>query len=271
MMRVLDEANRMQNKYHFVQENRPGAQGVIALKHTHDRPQDHLAIIHAAFIDNLEKNLVGEDDYVPVHAVGDACWAVGVLSKDKNLRRVSGLKSLPELVIGTVGLGNVTHLTGIAVAERQKLPQRLVLFKSNYDAVINLVGGHGVNFVVERPSVLREFQPRTPDLRIIGVSCSERHPEIPAVPTLAEQGLFLPSVFNIVVANASMSPNRRQEIGKILDKATVVVGKDEIRRMSDFVSPVFAGKITAQQFYDSRISIVKKLRAKYHSELATAK
>jgi len=271
MMRVLEEANRMQNKYYFVQENRPGAQGAIALKHTHDRAQDRLAIIHAAFVDNLEKNLVREEDYVPVHAVGDACWAVGILSKDKNLNSVSGLKDLRELVIGTVGLGNVTHLTGIAIAERQKLPQRLILFKSNYDAVINLVGGHGVNFVIERPSVLREFQSRTPDLRIIGVSCGERHPDIPTVPTLAEQGLSLPAVFNIVVANTGMTPERRREIGTILDQATAAVGKDEIRRMSDFVSPVFDRKITAQQFYDSRISAIKKLRAKYRSDLAPAK
>lgn len=271
MTKVLDEANRLQNKYRFIQENRPGAQGAIALKHTHDRAQDHLAILHAAFVDNVEKNLVQEKDYVPVHAVGDACWAVGVLSKDENLRSVDGIKDLKELVIGTVGLGNVTHLTGITIAERQRLPQRLVLFKSNYDAVINLVGDHGVNFVIERPSILRDFQARTPDLRIVGVSCAERHPEIPNVPTLAEQGLSLPAVFNIVVAHFTMDPDRRREIGQILDQATRVVGKDEIRRMSDFVSPVFDKKITVQQFYDARISAIKKLRTKYRSELTSDK
>lgn len=271
MLRVLDQANRLQKKYHFIQENRPGAQGVIALKYTHDRAQDHLAIIHAAFVDNVEKNLVREEDYVPVHAVGDACWAVGVLSKDKNLNSVSGIKDLRELLIGTVGLGNVTHLTGIAIAEQQKLPQRVVLFKSNYDAVINLVGRHGVNFVIERPSVLRDFQSRTSDLRIVGVSCDERHPDIPTVATLLEQGLSLPSVFNIVVAHSSMISERRQEIGNILDQATEAVGKHEIRRMSDFISPVFDKKQTAQQFYHVRIAAIKKLRAKYRSYLTLAK
>lgn len=271
MMKVLEEANRLQNKYYFIQENRPGAQGVVALKHTHDRVQDHLAILHAAFVDNVEKNLVKEEDYVPIHAVGDACWAVGILSKDENLRSIAGIKDLKELVIGTVGLGNVTHLTGIVIAERQKIPQRLVLFKSNYDAVINLVGGHGVNFVIERPSMLRDFQARTPDLRIVGVSCAERHPEVPAVPTLAEQGLSLPAVFNIVVSHSTMDPDRRREIGQILDRATQIVGKDEIRRMSDFVSPVFDSKITAQQFYDARITAIKKLRSKHRSELSKTK
>ena len=271
MMRVLDEANRIQKKYNFVQENRPGAQGVIALKHTHDRAQTHLAIIHAAFVDNVEKNLIREEDYVPVHAVGDACWAVGVLDKNKNLTGVSGMKDMKELVIGTVGLGNVAHLTGIIIAEQQNISQRLVLFKSSYDALINLVGGHGVNFVLERPGVLRDFQTRNPDLHIVGVSCAERHPEIPTVPTLSEQGVSLPSVFNIVVAHASMPPERRREIGAILDQATLAVGKAEIRRMSDFVSPVFGKKITAQQFYDARISAIKKLRAKYRSELTEGK
>lgn len=267
MMRVLEEANRLQKKYSFIQENRPGAQGAVALKHIHERAQDHLAIIHAAFVDNVENKIINETDYVPVHAVGDACWAIGIQSQHQNLGKISDIKDVKELVIGTVGMGNVTHLTGIVIAHRHKLPQRVILFKSNYDAVINLVGDHGVNFVVERPSILRDFQTRAPGLSLVGVSCSERHPLIPAVPTLAEQGFALPSVFNIVVAHASMSPDRRREIGQILDQATLAVGKDEIRRLSDFVSPVFAKKLTAQQFYDSRISDIKQLRAKYRSEL----
>lgn len=267
MMRVLDEANRLQKKYNFIQENRPGAQGAVALKHIHDRGQDHLAIIHAAFVDNIENKIINETDYVPVHAVGDACWAIGILSQDKNLSKIADIKGVKELVVGTVGMGNVSHLTGIAIAKQQKIPQRVILFKSNYDAVINLVGDHGVNFVVERPLILRDFQARAPGLSLVGMSCPERHPLIPTVPTLAEQGFVLPSVFNIVMAHSSMTIERRREIAQILDQATLSVGKDEIRRLSDFVSPVFAKKLTAQQFYDSRISAIRQLRAKYRSEL----
>ena len=112
-------------------------------------------------------------------------------------------------------MGNVSHLTGIAIAKQQKIPQRVILFKSNYDALINLVGDHGVNFVVERPSILRDFQARAPGLNLVGMSCPERHPLIPTVPTLAEQGFVLPSVFNIVMAHSSMTIERRREIARL--------------------------------------------------------
>lgn len=271
MMRVLEIANQSQNKYFFVQENRPGAQGVIALRHTHDDPASRLAIIHAAFVDNLDKNLVTESDYVPVHAIGDACWAVAVIGGLTDKNNLSSIKGINELVIGTVGLGNVTHLTGIAIAEKQNIKQRLVLFKSNYDAVVNLVGGHGVNFVVERVSVLSDFRTRNPALRMVAMSCPERHPDAPTLPTLSEQGFDLPSVFNIVVAHKNMPSQQQKEIGKILDQATLAMGKEEIRRMSDFISPVFENKMSAQKFYDTRISAIKKLRTRYKSQISADK
>jgi tripartite-type tricarboxylate transporter receptor subunit TctC len=203
--------------------------------------------------------------------VGDACWAVGVTVGDRQQNNIASLRTAKELTVGTVGQGNVSHLTAIAIAERYKIDQRVVLFKSNYDAVINLIGNNGVTFVVERVSVLQGFQSKTPDLRMVGMSCTERHPDAPELQTLAEQGFNLPSVFNIVMAHKNMPDSQRQEIGKILDQATLTVGKDEIRRMSDFISPVFAGKLSAQQFYNNRITAIKNLRTRYRSQISSDK
>ena len=74
--KVFDVANAAQHKYQFILEFKAGAQGVLALKEIEENPANKLAIIFAAFVDNVEKKLINESDYVPVHALGDACWAV---------------------------------------------------------------------------------------------------------------------------------------------------------------------------------------------------
>lgn len=261
--RVLDRANEMQKTYRFQFELKPGAQGLIALRTASEQPENRLAIINAAFVELIENNQVAETDWTPVHAIGEACWAVATLGGNET--GVASLKNLNEITVGTVGVGNVTHLTALAIGELVKVPVRLVLFKSNYDALVNLVGNHGVNFVVERYAVAEQFREKNPNIQVVGMSCPTRYAAM-NVPTLKEQGLNLPGVINIVMANRQMPQQRKTAVAQILDQATKDVGLKEIQHLSDMRSPIFDG-VSAQQFYKSRIDSLKSLRKRYSKQI----
>lgn len=263
--KVFDVANAAQNKYQFVLEFRAGAQGVLALKEIEDNPTSKLAIIFAAFVDNVEKKLINESDYVPVHALGDACWAVVSLDGDTR-QGVASLAGAREIVVGSVGFGNATHLTALQIGSRYSVPVRFVPFKSNYDSMMAMVGGHGVTFNLERVSVIEQFRDKNPNLKILAMSCPVRHPDAPAVKTLKEQGIVAPYVFNTMVAHQRMPRERARELGAILDKATLTVGADEIRRLGDFRPGIF-DKISAEEFTRSRIAMVKQLRQQHRQAI----
>jgi hypothetical protein len=73
LFRVIDEANSTQSTYKFAVEFKPGGNQIIAVK---SLDENSLAIIAPAYVENIESGKLIETDYVPVHAFGDACWAV---------------------------------------------------------------------------------------------------------------------------------------------------------------------------------------------------
>jgi hypothetical protein len=108
LFRVVDEANSAQKIYNFVVEFKPGGNQIIAVK---SLDENSLAIIAPAYVENLESGRLIESDYVPVHAFGDACWAV-VTNKP--------FQGQKEFVVGGVGFGNAAHLTALALGEKYK-------------------------------------------------------------------------------------------------------------------------------------------------------
>lgn len=262
--RVLDRANEMQKTYRFQFELKPGAQGLIALRTVAEHPESRLAIINAAFVELIENNQVVEAEWSPVHAIGEACWAV-VVNGGNEKQGINSLKNIKEITVGTVGVGNVTHLTALEIGERLNVPVRLVLFKSNYDALVNLIGNHGVNFGIERLAVIEQFKDKNTNIHVVGMSCPKRYANL-QIPTLKEQGFDLPGVINIVMANAQMPPNKKAELGRILDQATKDVGLAEIQHLSDMRSPIFDNAST-ENFYQSRISALKTLRKRYSKQI----
>lgn len=263
--KVFETANSLQNKYQFILEFKPGAQGVLALKELETRPGSRLAVIHAAFVDNVEKKIIVESDYVPIHSQGDACWAVVSTTGDTRLG-VSSLSATSEIVVGTVGVGNATHLTALQIGAKYNVPVRFIPFKSNYDSMIAMVGGHGVTFNLERVSVIEQFREKNPNLKILGMSCPVRHPDAPSVRTLQEQGIVAPFVFNTVVAHKNMPTDKAKELGRILDQSTLLIGADEIRRLSDFRPGIF-NQISAEEFHRSRVSSIKQLRQQHRQSI----
>jgi hypothetical protein len=258
LLRVIEQANQNQNIYKFVVEFKPGGNQIIAVK---SLDANSLAIIAPAYVENVESGKLNEKDYVPVHAFGDACWAV-ITNRT--------LEDAKEVIVGGVGYGNAAHLTALALGEKYKFDVRYVVFRSNNDALINMTGNNGVEFVVEKYESFEGLQTKNPNLRMISASCPKRLPQVPNVKTLKEIGIDAPYVFNITVANADMPAAKRKIISKILDEATVNIGAEEIFKLSAMRPPIF-DNISTDEFYAKSVSLVRNLQKKYKDKIETGK
>lgn len=255
LYKVIEEANKSQNIYTFVVEFKPGGNQVIAVKSIN--PDNSLAIIAPAYVDNITTGKLNESDYVPVHAFGDACWAV-VTNKP--------LTNAKEFTVGGVGFGNAAHLTALALGEKHKFKVRYIIFKSNNDALINMAGDNGVEFVIDKYEAYEALKTKNPKMNMVAASCPTRLPQEPKIKTLKEQGINAPYIFNIAIAHKDMTTARRVAIGNILDNATKQVGEAEIFKLSAMRPPLFDG-VTADEFYKKSVKLVKDLQSKYKAEI----
>ncbi len=258
LLKIVDQANLDQKIYKFVVEFKPGGNQIIAVKSI---DESSLAIIAPAFVENVEAGKLVESDYRPVYAFGDACWAV------VTNRSLEGAK---EIVVGGVGYGNAAHLTALALGEKYKFSVRYIVFRSNNDALVNMTGDNGVEFVIDKYEGYEGLRTKNPKMRMVAASCPARLPQEPKIKTLKEQGIDAPYIFNIMIAGKEMSEGRRTAIGLILDKATLTVGKEEIFRLSAQRPPIFDG-VSTEQFYEQSISLVRKLQTKYRKQIEDAK
>jgi tripartite-type tricarboxylate transporter receptor subunit TctC len=256
MLRILSEANSAQSTYQFVLEFKPGGNQTIAAKSLN---ANSLAIISAVFVENVESGKLNFNDYVPVHALGNACWAVLV---NKELEG--------EILAGGVGFGNSTHLTSLALADKYKFKVRYIVFKSGNDALINMAGNHGVNFVIDRYEAFESMAQMNSNLRMFAASCPVRLPQQPKIKTLKELGINAPYIFNITVAHKDMPETKRQAISVILNSAQDRIGADEIFKLSAFRPPKF-DNMSTENFYHDSYNLVKNLQQKYRKQIDSEK
>ncbi len=258
LLRIIDEANASQNVYKFNLEFKPGANQLLAIRALDEKS---LAIIAPAYVENVQEGKINEKDYVPVHAFGDACWAV-VTNKP--------LKGAKEFTVGGVGFGNAAHLTSLALGEKYNFDVRYVVFKSNNDALVNMAGNNGVEMVIDKFENYEGLKTKNPAMEMIAASCPKRLPQAPNIKTLKELGIDAPYIFNIMMAHRDMPSARRDVIKQILNDATVKLGDKEIFKLSAMRPPVF-DNISVEKFYETSVSTVKKLQTKYRDKIESSK
>lgn len=262
-LKILEQANQLQDKFRFRLEFKPGGEQILAVKKMDESPENSLAIIAPKYVEHTVSGKLDRKNYIPVHALGDACWAIISNLGDESLG-LSSLKSNSEIVVGGVGYGNATHLTSLQVGEKFGVNVRYIVFKSNFDALMLMASNGSVNLVVERIVNYENLKTKAPDLKLLGLSCPTNNVRYPQVKTIKQQGITAPFVFNITVSNKAMSEDKRQEISKILNQATLNVGQEEIKRLSDMIPPVFSN-IDTVSYYQNSIGLTEKLLS-YHQE-----
>jgi tripartite-type tricarboxylate transporter receptor subunit TctC len=179
-----------------VAENRPGASGAIAAELVARADADGYTLFSAAtpqlaIVPHVQK--VSYDplkDFAPISIVGTNPFALGCNEKlpVKTLAElVSYAKQRPgQLSFASPGAGSVGHLTMALFLARADLKMEAVLYKGGGPAMADMVAGHVPCYFGN----LNEIIPHAGSgrIRVLAVSGERRAPQLPQVPTVAEQG-----------------------------------------------------------------------------------
>ncbi len=138
---LLEEANRIQPKYQFVPEHKPGAGGSIAAGYVSNH--ERMALLGTAtayFVRPYLYDTAGYnfDQFRPVYLIANS--PVALTSKNKDLKTIL---AQDRIAIGTAGPGSGTHLYALKFKDRH--PDKnvvIVPYKSSTEAVQDVLGGH---------------------------------------------------------------------------------------------------------------------------------
>ena len=112
MFRIVNEANSQQKDYNFILEFRPGGEQIIAVNALKEQPATRLAIVAPKFVEHVQSGRLNRADYVPIHALGDACWAV-ITNMGNTRQGIASLRGIPELTGRKIQFPNQIHIIQI--------------------------------------------------------------------------------------------------------------------------------------------------------------
>lgn len=181
----------------FVPENRPGASGAIAADLVARSEPDGYTLFSAAtpqlsIVPHVQKiNYDPLKDFAPVAIVGTNPFALGCnagkIQAGSLKEFVDYAKAHPgQLSYASPGSGSVGHLTMALFVARAGLKMEAVLYKGGGPAMADVVAGHVPCYFGN----LNEMIPHagTGKIKLLAVSAERRAPQLPDVPTVAEQG-----------------------------------------------------------------------------------
>ena len=138
---LLNEANRIQDKYNFIFDARPGAGGTIAAHTVLTTPN---TVLHHSTAFFVRPNFYSAAESWEISAFREQfvhCLAPMVISSSR-YRDWKEIGDQPATV-GISGLGVTTHITAVKLKER--FPNIVIVpFKSTSDALLSMVEGHKI-------------------------------------------------------------------------------------------------------------------------------
>jgi tripartite-type tricarboxylate transporter receptor subunit TctC len=194
--RVLADGMTKTIGQRVVVENRAGASGNIGSDVAARSPPDgHTWLLinnaQAANV-SLYKNLTYDllRDLTPVTQV-DSSPHVVVVHPTLPVKSVKQLVSLAkqkpgQLDYASAGLGTVTHLAAEIFKAQAGVDMRHVPYKGGGESLTSIVSGETIVYFSPLPVALPHM--RNGRIRGLGVTSSKRMPQVPDLPTVAEQG-----------------------------------------------------------------------------------
>jgi tripartite-type tricarboxylate transporter receptor subunit TctC len=195
----------------FVVENRPGANGTIAAEAVARSTADGYTLFMAAlpqiaiFPAMTKVPYDPVKDFMPISNIGSNPFAL-IVNPDlptKTLQEfVAYVRAQKENVpYASGGTGSLSHLSMVLLLKRAGLEMTHIPYKGGGPAVADIIAGHVNIYFANLSEALP--QAKAGNVRVIAVSSEQRTPQLPDVPTVAEQGY---PGFRTVTWNGLMAP-----------------------------------------------------------------
>jgi tripartite-type tricarboxylate transporter receptor subunit TctC len=193
-------------------ENKPGASGAIAAEFVARAPADGYTLFLATLPQMAVLPAMTKTPYDPVADFAP----ISVIASNNFALAMNDLipaKTLPEfvayarerpgkLVYASAGTSSISHLTMVLLLKRAGLQLEHVSYKGGAPALADVVAGHVPMYFGN----LAEIVPHAGGgkIKILAVSGEKRAPQLPNVPTVAEQGYpgFQTNTWNALAAPA---------------------------------------------------------------------
>ena len=193
---IAEQLGRELNQRVIV-ENKPGGNGAVAAQNVVQSPADGttlwLTSVGAVAINPVLYDKLAYDmkDLAPVSLVvdNDELLVVNPANPAKDAAEfvANAKKSAQPVAIASSGVGSIPHLAMEQLAESTHANLLHVPYKGAAPAITDVMGNQVAAFFGDIPGLIGHV--KGGKLKAIGIAAPKRHPLLPDVPTLAEQGL----------------------------------------------------------------------------------
>ena len=196
--RVVADGLSKQLGRNVIVDNRPGANGAISAQQVAKAAPDGdtlwftsagAAAINPSLYENLPYNM--QRDFAPVSLVVNNVEVL-VVNSDNPATNVTTFiaqakRESKPTAIASSGIGSMPHLAMELLSSSTGAPLLHVPYKGAAPAITDVMGGQVSGFFGDIPGLIGFI--KGGKLKPLGIAATERHPTLPNVPTLEEQGI----------------------------------------------------------------------------------
>lgn len=196
--RTLSEELSKKLGHPVLVENKPGANGAIgAVQVANSEPDGRTlwltsvgaAAINPGLYESLPYDMAR--DFAPVSLVVDNVELL-VVNPDNPARDAAEFvanarKSTEPVALASSGIGSIPHLAIEQLTDATGVRLLHVPYKGAAPAIADVMGGHVSAFFGDVPGLIAHV--KSGKLKALGLASGKRHPALPDVKTLAEQGI----------------------------------------------------------------------------------
>jgi tripartite-type tricarboxylate transporter receptor subunit TctC len=196
--RVIADPLGKELNQRVIVENKPGANGAVAAQSVAQSAADGntlwltsvgAAAINPVLYDKLPYDMQRDFAAVSLVVDNDELLVVNPADSAKDAAEFveRARKSTQPVAIASSGVGSIPHLAMEQLADATKANLLHVPYKGAAPAITDVIGGQVAAFFGDVPGLIGHV--KSCRLKPIGIAAAKRHPLLPDVRTLAEQGL----------------------------------------------------------------------------------
>ena len=175
-------------------DNRPGAGGNLGTELVAKSSPDGYTLLNISTAQAISATLYSklgyhlERDLAPVALLGSSPLIIGIHTgvSARNVAEFAAASKQKPLSYASGGVGTISHLSGEMLKRALGFDMTHVPYKGAGPAVADIIGGQVQLMINAVPELFPAV--KAGRMRCIGVMAEKRHPFLPDVPTLIEQG-----------------------------------------------------------------------------------